>query len=126
MDLRLEQLNILMNEIRLVIGNKNCPEWIVKRLGEGVKKAKSLADNNTFIDPDKPEPDYTLRPFNIGEEVLSTKDGDECIYQIIEQSDPINNINLYSIKIIKGNKNNPPGYIVYNVPETLLVHIKGK
>ena len=50
--------------------------------------------------------------------------GDECIYQIIGQSDPINGINLFTLKIIKGNKANPPGYIVYNVPETMLLHIK--
>lgn len=123
MDVRLEQLNILMNEIRVVISNKNCPEWIIKRLGEGVKKAKAVKET------DEPtvsqyEPDYTSRPFVVGENVISNIDDGNCVYEIVEQQDPIDNVNLFVLKIIKGNKNNPPATLIHNVPETMLLHIK--
>lgn len=125
MDIRLEQLNILMNEIRTVITNKNCPEWVVKRLGEGVKKAKSLKETDEPTEQEY-EPDYTYRPFVIGEHVLSNVDDGGCLYEIIEQSDPIDNINLFTLRIIKGNKNNPTTTLIHNVPETMIVHIKDK
>lgn len=123
-DIRKEQLNILLNCIKKVVSNKNCPEWIARDLTIGVKNAKSINSENITSRTNTIEIDETYRPFEINDKVVSNVEGDECIYQIIGQSDPINNINLFTIKIIKGNKSNPPGYIVYNVPETILLHIK--
>lgn len=123
-DIRKEQLNILLNCIKKVVSNKNCPEWIARDLTIGVKNAKSINSENITSQTNAIEIDETYRPFEINDKVVSNVEGDECIYQIIGQSDPINNINLFTIKIIKGNKSNPPGYIVYNVPETILLHIK--
>lgn len=123
MDIHVEQLNILLNAIKTVVQNKNCPTWINKKLVESVSLAKSLKANGSINNEPTIEIDNTLKPFEINEEVVSNVKDDKCIYQIIEKLDPIQNINLYNVKIIKGNKKNPEGIIVHNVPETMLQHI---
>lgn len=123
-DIRKEQLNILLNGIKKVVSSKNCPEWIARDLTVAVKNAKSVNSENIEKSTNKIEIEETYRPFKVNDKVTSNVNDDECVYQIIGQSDPINGINLFTLKIIKGNKTNPPGYIVYNVPETMLLHIK--
>lgn len=123
-DIRKEQLNILLKGIKKIVSSKNCPEWIARDLTITVKHAKTINPETIEKSTNSVEIDETYRPFDINDKVTSNVDGDVCIYQIIGRSDPINNINLFTLKIIKGNKANPPGYIVYNVPETMLLHIK--
>lgn len=126
MDIKTEQLNILLASIKKVVNSKNCPDWVAKSLTTAVKNAKELNPNSIPTDNNaKPEIDYEYRAFAINDMVTSNIQEDVCTYKIIGQSDPINNINLYTLQIIKGNQSNPPGYIVYNVPETMLLHIKG-
>lgn len=126
MDVKTQQLNIMMNAIRQIVRVKTCPPWVVGKLTDAVKRAKTLNDEaeTGISDFSEYEVDYVCRPFNPDEKAISTVEGDKCLYQIINACDPINGINLYNIKIIKGDKNNPTGYIVYNVPETKLQHIK--
>lgn len=127
MDKKTEQLNILLNGIKKVVSNKNCPEWVARALTVTVKNAKELNPNaikEAASQETEIEIDETYRPFEINDKVASNISGDTCIYQIIGASDPINNINLFTLKIVKGNKTNPPGSIAYNVPETMLLHIK--
>lgn len=126
------QLNILMNNIRDIVKNKNCPDWVFKKLTLAVKAAKELnnTENNTAnniknVDTKAGyEIDYYYREYEINEYVVSNIENDECLYQIIDKSDPINNINLFTLKIIHGDKKNPSGYVIHNVPETMLQHIK--
>ena len=123
--IKTEQLNILLGGIKKVVSNKNCPEWVAKALTQAVKTAKELnTEREPVPDSALREIDYTLRPYKVDDLVASNIQGDTCLYQIIGQSDPINNINLYTLKIIEGNKTNPPGSIAYNVPETMILHIK--
>ena len=117
-----EQLNILMNAIRTIVTNKKCPDWIYIRLSDAVRQAKEYS-NSSSSNPGY-EIDTVYRDFVLGERVLSNVKDDKCLYEIIGQSDPINNINLFTLRIVEGNKSNPTGYIVYNVPETMLQHIK--
>lgn len=129
MEIKVEQLNILMNAIRDIVKNKNCPAWVSKRLADAVKNAKEYnsaqATPSTQTDTRAGyEIDYTYRPYQLEEYVVSNVDKDECLYQIIEQPDPINNVNLFTLRIITGNKNNPAGFVIHNVPETMLQHIK--
>lgn len=126
MDVKTQQLNIIMEAIRQIVRVKTCPPWVVGKLTDAVKKAKTLTDENASGTSDfsEYEIDYTYRPFEINEKAISSVEGDKCLYQIMNICDPINGVNLYNIKIIKGDKNNPAGYIVYNVPETKLQHIK--
>lgn len=126
MDLRTQQLNILMETIRDIVKVKSCPDWVSRRLSAAVKKAKDL---QTVQNTDT-APEYEIvneyRPFTIDEYAISNIKGDTCLYKITEQSDPINGVNLYTVRIEKGNDKNPTGYTVYNVPETMLQHIKFK
>ena len=68
--------------------------------------------------------DETIRPFVVNEEVISNVQNDICLYKIVNILDPVGGITLYNLQILKGNKDNPPGMIVHNIPETLLQHIK--
>lgn len=121
MDTRTRQLNILMETMRDVIKAKTCPDWVARKLADGVKRAKNL--DSDMQETEEYTPVYVDRPFEIGEYAKSNIADDTCLYKIIDRSDPINGVNLYSIRIEKGDKNNPTGYIVYNVPETNLIHI---
>jgi hypothetical protein len=123
MDLKTQQLNILMETMRDVIKAKTCPDWVARKLADGVKRAKTLG-NEPVEEFSEYTIDYTVRPFEINECVVSNIKDDKCLYRILEQSDPIDGVNLYTLRIEKGNKTNPPGYIVHNVPETILNHIK--
>lgn len=125
MDLKTQQLNILMETMRDVIKAKTCPDWVARKLADGVKRAKTLGNEPAEVEEfSEYTVDYTVRPFEINECVVSNIKDDKCLYRILEQSDPIDGVNLYTLRIEKGNKANPPGYIVHNVPETMLNHIK--
>lgn len=125
MDLKTQQLNILMETMRDVIKAKTCPDWVARKLADGVKRAKTLGNEPADVEEfSEYTIDYTVRPFEINECVVSNVKDDKCLYRILEQSDPIDGVNLYTLRIEKGNKANPPGYIVHNVPETMLNHIK--
>ena len=125
MDLKTQQLNILMETMRDVIKAKTCPDWVARKLADGVKRAKTLGQEPAEVEEfSEYTVDYTVRPFEINECVVSNIKDDKCLYRIIEQSDPIDGVNLYTLRIEKGNKANPPGYVVHNVPETMLNHIK--
>ncbi len=125
MDLKTQQLNILMETMRDVIKAKTCPDWVARKLADGVKRAKTLGNEPAEVEEfSEYTVDYTVRPFEINECVVSNIKDDKCLYRILEQSDPIDGVNLYTLRIEKGNKANPPGYIVHNVPETILNHIK--
>ena len=125
MDTKTQQLNILMETMRDIIKAKACPDWVARKLAEGVKQAKSLDTDNSAV-----QADYgyrtvnVVRPFEIGELAASNIENDHCLYRIVDTADPIQGVNLYTIKIEKGDKNNPEGYTVYNVPETKLIHVK--
>lgn len=124
MDIKTQQLNILMESIRDIVKAKTCPDWVAKKLTAAVKNAKTLTNTSETSNFSEYEIDYSYREFEINEHVISNIENDTCLYEIMGKSDPINGVNLYTVKIIKGNKNNPPGYIQYNVPETMLYHIK--
>ena len=125
MDLKTQQLNILMETMRDVIKAKTCPDWVARKLADGEKRAKTLGQEPAEVEEfSEYTVDYTVRPFEINECVVSNIKDDKCLYRIIEQSDPIDGVNLYTLRIEKGNKANPPGYVVHNVPETILNHIK--
>ena len=125
MDLKTQQLNILMETMRDVIKAKTCPDWVARKLADGVKRAKTLGNEPAEVEEfSEYTVDYTVRPFEINECVVSNIKDDKCLYRILEQSDPIDGVNLYTLRIEKGNKANPPRYIVHNVPETILNHIK--
>lgn len=126
MEIRAEQLNILLHAIKDIVKNKNCPDWVAKRLTDAVKNAKNQQVNNSSTNQETKQYviDTELKPFVIDEIVASNVENDICLYKIIEILDKVGGITLYNLQIINGNKDNPPGLIIHNIPETLLVHIK--
>lgn len=125
MDKHVEQLNILLQAIKDIVKTRACPDWVSKRLADAVKRAKELQPNDIESVPgNKYIADPILKPFTVGEKVISNIQNDICLYEIIDILLPVGGINLYNVKILEGNKDNPPGMIVHNVPETILQHIK--
>lgn len=124
MEEKVQQLNILLQTIKDVVKSRNCPEWIAKKLTDAVKRAKELKSIESQ-QVQQYEVDETVRPFETNEYVISNVQNDPCLYQIVEQLLPVGGVNLYNLQIITGNKDNPPGLVIHNIPETLLQHIKG-
>lgn len=125
MDVKTRQLNILMETMRDIIKAKTCPDWVARKLAEGVKQAKSLCEEETAAPAVHGYRTVNIvRPFEIGELATSNIENDKCLYRIVDVADAIQGVNLYTVKIEKGDKNNPEGYTVYNVPETKLIHIE--
>lgn len=126
MEIRAEQLNILLHAIKDIVKNKNCPDWVAKRLTDAVKNAKNQQTDNSSTNQETKQYviDTELKPFVIDEIVASNVENDICLYKIIDILDKVGGITLYNLQIINGNKDNPPGLIIHNIPETLLVHIK--
>lgn len=126
MEIRAEQLNILLHAIKDIVKNKNCPDWVAKRLTDAVKNAKNQQVDNSSTNQETKQYviDTELKPFVIDEIVASNVENDICLYKIIDILDKVGGITLYNLQIINGNKDNPPGLIIHNIPETLLVHIK--
>ena len=79
MDKKTEQLNILLNGIKKVVSNKNCPEWVARYLTVTVKNAKELNPNaikETSSQEPEIEVEETYRPFEINDKVASNISGD--------------------------------------------------
>lgn len=125
MEVKAEQLNILLNAIKDIVRSNHCPEWVASRLTAAVKAAKEYNKGETTSQNSSSYTvDETVRPFVVNEEVISNVQNDICLYKIINILDPVGGIILYNLQILKGNKDNPPGMIIHNIPETLLQHIK--
>ena len=90
---------------------------------KSIEELESIVTLNNEIKKDKiiEEGMYHFVP---NEKVISNVENDPCLYEVVEVLLPVGGVNLYNLKILTGNKNNPPGLIIHNIPETLLQHIK--
>ena len=50
MDLKTQQLNILIETMRDVIKAKTCPDWVARKLADGVKRAKTLGNEPAEVE----------------------------------------------------------------------------
>lgn len=116
-----QQRDILFDAIRKLVRKQNCPQWVVIELSNAVKKAKSITSNTDH----SVESTETIhkRP-EVGDVVKSNIKNDTCLYELIELSDVVQNVNLFTVKIVKGSKGNPEGAIAHNVPETMMEVVK--
>lgn len=128
MEVKAEQLNILLNAIKDIVRSNHCPDWVAKKLTTAVKNAKEYnkGESSVPVATSTYEVDETVRPFVVNEQVISTVENDICLYKIVNILDPVGGVTLYNLQILKGNKANPPGMIIHNIPETLLQHIRTK
>lgn len=114
-----QQRDILFNACKSVAKDKKCPDWISKILTTAAMNAKKLQNIEQIAKQDSA---YALSTeLKIGAIVKSNVKNDHCIYKILKEGLVIRDVQLYDVQIIKGDKTNPEGYVVYNVPATMLV-----
>lgn len=113
------QRDLLFESCKKVATNKKCPDWIAKILSSAVMQAKKIQE--TEIDEDANSVLKLSKELGLDALVKSNKKSDSCIYKIIRVGDVIQDIQLYDVVIVRGNKQNPEGSIIHNVPATMLV-----
>lgn len=119
MEVRKEQLNILLHAMKDVVQTKNCPDWVAAKLNKAVKEAKE------FKVQEEPTADLMeYIPVEVGGLCQSNVANDPCTYKVLEESDTVQGVRLFHIQIMKGNKQNPPGTIIHNVPMDRLIGVK--
>lgn len=116
-DIIRSQRDILFEACKKVATNKKCPDWISKILSDAAIQSKKLQNTEVEITSD-----FTLSDkIEIGAIVASNKYNDKCIYRITAEGPIVQGVQLYELVVIKGNKDNPEGSVLYNVPENWLV-----
>lgn len=110
-----QQRTILLEALKTIATNTKTPKWISELCKREVTKARSLS--TTEQEPVQ----YTgaqNASFEPGDIVRPVDETDKCVYQIVSLSTNIEGVNLWNIRILKGDRNNPVGFVVSNVPET--------
>lgn len=111
---------MLVEAIKKVVTHARTPEWIKKQLETAVREAKGLQMVDRETAPDRLEtakaeiPDHLA----VGVYARSVDPKDKCLYQIEAESFVIEGVQLWDVKIVKGDDKNPVGTVVHNVPET--------
>ena len=118
MEVSKEQLNILLHAMKDVVQTKNCPDWVKAKLNKAVKEAKE------FKVQEASEELMEYVPVEVGGLCKSNVAGDPCTYKVLEESDTVQGVRLFHIQIVKGNKQNPPGTVVHNVPMDKLIGVQ--
>lgn len=118
-DIIRQQRDLLFESCKKVATNKKCPDWIAKILSSAVMQAKKIQD--TEIESSESNQFTLSKELALDALVKSNKKSDTCIYKIIRVGDIIQDIQLYDVVIVRGNKQNPEGSIIHNVPATMLV-----
>lgn len=120
MEVKREQLNILLHAMKEIVQTNNCPEWVVNKITKAVKEAKEFKE--TEVEPEE----KVYCELYIGMKVHSTTPGDTCTYIIESESDPVQGVRLFNLKIIATKAKDPIGYVICNVPETMIDHCEVK
>ncbi len=112
-----KQRDLLFNACRDVAINQRTPKWIIDVLQKAVIEAKKL---NEIVKTDN-EP-IVNRPVQVGDEVwCHTLDNTTHRVLIERETDLIEGIRLFTIRVLKGAENGrKSGSIVYNIPENWL------
>lgn len=119
------QNRILVEAIRKVVTNQRTPNWIKNPLVEAVKEAKALkpsepkvVQKTTPAEPIEPEEEIALEVGCMCVDALESSD--TCQYLIIREGLVIDNIQLFDVRVVKGDKKTPKGTVMHNVPSTYL------
>ena len=113
-----EQLNILLHAMKDVVQTKGCPDWVSYKLNTAVKEAKQ------YKPAEQEEKVYC--DLYMGMKCKSTTPNDSCIYQIVGESDPVQGIRMFNLRILSTKAKDPVGYVINNVPETMIDHCEVK
>ena len=114
-----KQRDILFDACKKIATDTKCPKWIADFLREEVMKAKQVKDDFTDL-KDCQETPQTDAPFEVNDIVVVTNNGASCVAKLVKEAIPVDDIRLFDIQIVEGDKNNQVGQIYYNIPETLM------
>lgn len=114
-----KQRDILFDACKKIATDTKCPKWIADFLREEVMKAKQVKDDFPDL-KDCQEIPQTDAPFEVNDIVVVTNNGASCVAKLVKEAIPVDDIRLFDIQIVEGDKNNQVGQIYYNIPETLM------
>ena len=114
-----KQRDILFDACKKIATDTKCPKWIADFLREEVMKAKQVKDDFPDL-KDCQETPQTDTPFEVNDIVVVTNNGASCVAKLVKEAIPVDDIRLFDIQIVEGDKNNQIGQIYYNIPETLM------
>lgn len=120
-----QQNRILVEAIRKIATNPRTPNWIKNPLVDAVKEAKALKLSTPKVvqktapeEPIEPEEEIALEVGCLCVDALESTD--TCQYLIIREGLVIDNIQLFDVRVVKGDKKTPKGTVMHNVPSTYL------
>lgn len=125
-----QQLRMLVEAIKKIVTNPRTPNWIKNPLETAVREAKALKPSTSPVqektDPEGPKmEDPEPVELCIGCVCKNSEmPEDECLYEIVREGLAIDGVQLYDVKVVKGDKRTPKGVIQHNVPATLLFGIQ--
>lgn len=124
-----QQNRIIVEAIKKIVTNPRTPNWIKNPLESAVKEAKALKPSEPTSEPKKaveePEEEYIDLPLEVGCECVDALNPkDKCRYLIVGEGLEIEGVQLYDVKVIKGDEKTPRGVVQINVPATYLRAIK--
>ena len=128
-----QQLRMLVEAIRKIVTNQRTPNWVKNPLERALREAKALKTSAPQVQektvPEEPEirevPEVQEVELCIGCICKNSEMAeDECLYEIVREGLVIDGIQLYDVKVVKGDRRTPRGVIQHNVPATLLFGIQ--
>lgn len=125
-----QQLRMLVDAIKKIVTNQRTPNWIKNPLETAVREAKALKPSSSPVQektaPEEPKME-DAEPVELCIGCVcknSEMPEDECLYEIVAEGLEIDGVQLYDVKVVKGDKRTPRGIIQHNVPATLLLGIQ--
>lgn len=125
-----QQLRMLVEAIKKIVTNQRTPNWIKNPLETAVREAKALKPSTSPVQEktaqEGPKMEY-MEPVELCLGCIcknSEMPEDECLYEIVREGLAIDGVQLYDVKVVKGDKRTPRGIIQHNVPSTLLFGIQ--
>ena len=112
-----QQIEILFEACKKVATAQNCPKWIADLLREEVMKAKQVQAEFPTLSTGQ-EVYQEVKPFEVGEIVVINNNGVSCVAKLVKEAIPVDEVRLFDVQVVQGNKNHNPGQIFYNIPET--------
>ena len=123
-----QQLKIIVDAIKKIVTNPRTPNWVKNPLEEAVKTAKALSKSDSAaasvtaqVKEKTSVQALETAQMEVGATCVDALDPkDECLYQVIDKDLEIDHVQLWTIKVTKGDKKTPAGTIMHNVPENYL------
>lgn len=129
-----EQLKMVVEAVRKIVTCSRTPLWIKQPLESAVRSAKGLKDVNsidTQAEPKKaPEPAKKLeetdpdRALGVGVKCRDLlNEEDTCLYEITAVGMVIEGVQLFDVRVLRGDKKTPKGTLMHNVPSNYLIAV---